>query len=318
MLLIPIGIVVFTLALAVLVLSFITYRLTFYNKRKLSTDPYYALDSEKMKPHAAISRRLIDNLSERAYERIEIKAHDGRLLSGRYYHNRDGAPLEIMFHGYKSTPIRDFSGGFDEAFCAGHNVILVDQRGHGGSYGKTITFGIKERRDCVDWVNYAVARFGSGVKILLVGISMGAATVLYASELELAPEVRGIVADCPYSSPELIIKKTAGEMGFPPNLVFPFIRLGGIIFGGFDVMERTPLDAVKNARLPLLLIHGDTDSFVPCDMSRELATAYAADVCFAVFEGAEHGLSYLVDTEKYSSLVKEFHKKTLCEQENII
>ena len=302
------------LILALLSVSYVTYRLTFYNKHKSDFDPYHSINKSPPPPFADVSRELIDDLVSRPFESVTITARDGKALFGRYYHTRDGAPLDIMLHGYKSGALHDFPGGFKEAVALGHNVLLVDQRGHGRSHGRTISFGIKERFDCLDWVDYAVRRFSSDVKITLVGISMGAATVICAAELDLPPAVRGVIADCPCSSAELIIKKVAGEMGFPPRLVFPFIRLGGRIFGGFDVCERTPLEAAENARLPLLLIHGDGDGFVPCEMSRDIAERYTGELTFEVFSDAGHGTSYLFDTERYRKILKEFYQKTLGER----
>ena len=301
-------------AAATLAASFVTYRLAFYNKNKLEYDPYYSLGKTPPPPFAEVSRRLIRELEESPFESVTITARDGKPLFARYYHTADGAPLDIMFHGYKSGALHDFPGGYKEAVALGHNVLLVDQRGHGRSHGRTVSFGIKERFDCLDWTYYAVSRFGADTKITLVGISMGAATVICAAGLNLPDAVRGIIADCPCSSGELIIKKVAGEMGFPTKLVFPFIRLGGRIFGGFDICEASPLLAAKSARLPLLLIHGDADRLVPCEMSRDIARLYAGEVTLELFPDATHGTSYLFDTERYRKILKEFYQKTLGEQ----
>ena len=239
-----------------LVTSYAAYRLAFYNKRKEKFNPFFSPERIKDYPFRDRSNELITALVAEPYEDVEITASDGKRLAGRYYHRADGAPLDIMFHGYMSGALHDFPGGALEAMAAGHNVLLVDQRGHGKSHGKTVSFGIKERFDCLDWTRYAVRRFGDDVRIILVGISMGAATVLYASELDLPSQVRGIIADCPFSSAEQVIKRTAAKMGFPVQIAFPIARLGGRIYGGFDVCERTTLETVRGAKLPLLLFHG--------------------------------------------------------------
>lgn len=315
MLWIPLTATALGIAAIVLALSILTYRMTFYNKHKEDFDPYHSVSKDPPPPFADVSRGLIDRLIAEPCEEVSITAHDGAVLSGRYYHTRDGAPIDLMLHGYKSGALHDFPGGALAALALGHNVLLVDQRGHGGSGGRSIAFGIRERFDCVDWVKYAIERFGEDVAITLVGISMGAATVILASELELPSAVRGIIADCPYSSAELMIRKTAAELGFPEKLVFPFIRLGGRLFGGFDICERTPLEAARCARLPLLLIHGTDDDFVPCDMSREIAAAYGGECRLELFEGARHGTSYLVDTPRYLALLSDFYEKIIDKEE---
>lgn len=308
---IAIAITAGALALTVLAAAYFTYRMTFYNKNKENFDVYCTVNKTPPPPHAELSRSLIDRIVKEPFEAVTITARDGKRLTAKYYHKKDGAPLDVMFHGYKSGALHDFSGGALAALDSGHNVLLVDHRGHGGSQGKTVAFGIKERYDCADWANYAVARFGDEVRITLVGISMGAATVILAAELELPKQVRGIVADCPYSSAEVMIRKTAAELGYPERLAFPFIRLGGRIFGGFDVCERTPLEAAKHARLPLLLIHGEADDFVPCEMSKSIASAWGGEVRLEIFEGADHGRSFLADTKRYLAVLREFYEKTL-------
>ena len=241
------------------------------------------------------------------YESVSISARDGTRLFARYFHVRDGAPLQIQFHGYRGTALRDFCGGNKLARESGQNTLVVDQRAHGRSGGRTITFGIRERMDCLCWAEYASQRFGSNTPIFLSGVSMGAATVLMASELELPCNVIGIIADCPYSSPEAIIRKVCREdMHLPPALVMPFVRLGARLFGHFDLKEVSAVQAVRNTDIPILLLHGEDDRFVPCDMSREIFDACAGEKTRITFPGAGHGLSYIVDTVRYSEAVSRF------------
>ena len=261
---------------------------------------------------------LIREMDEIPYEAVTISAQDGTKLAARYYHVRDGAPLQIQFHGYRGTAVRDFCGGNKLARESGQNTLVVDQRAHGKSGGTAITFGIRERWDCLSWAEYANQRFGSDTPIFLSGVSMGAATVLMASELKLPANVIGIIADCPYSSPEAIIRKVCREdMHLPPALVMPFIRLGARLFGHFDLREASALEAVQHTHIPILLIHGEDDRFVPCDMSREIFGACAGEKNRVTFPGAGHGLSYIVDTETYSDAVSCFVSQCLQKKEDM-
>jgi fermentation-respiration switch protein FrsA (DUF1100 family) len=193
----------------------------------------------------------------------------------------------------------------------GHNTLLVDQRAHGKSGGKSITFGIKERYDCLDWINYVSDRFGPDTKIILSGLSMGGATVLMASELDLPKNVVGIMADCPYSSPKEIIKQECKKMKLPPNIAYPFVRLGAIIFGKFDPSASTAKDAVSKAKIPILIIHGENDDFVPCSMSRDIYNACVSDKTLVTIPKASHGISYIIDRPLYEKNVSEFLGKIL-------
>ena len=305
--------------LIVLLIAGFSYRTAFYSSAHRKEDHYALPQGEQYEKERQRMLSLIRQMDDIPYESVFISARDGTRLFARYYHVRDGAPLQIQFHGYRGTALRDFCGGNKLARESGHNTLVVDQRAHGKSSGTTITFGIRERWDCLSWAEYANQRFGSNTPIFLSGVSMGAATVLMASELKLPANVIGIIADCPYSSPEAIIRKVCREdMHLPPTLVMPFIRLGARLFGHFDLREASALEAVQHTHIPILLIHGEDDRFVPCDMSREIFGACAGEKNRVTFPGAGHGLSYIVDTETYSDAVSCFvsqclQKKKICE-----
>ena len=303
-----------TLALliaAVLAISYWTYTVAFRSPNKTQGDIYNIPDNEQ---YGAVKEQMIEmirTLEARAYEEVSVRSHDGLLLKGRYYHVSDDAPLALCFHGYRGTSFRDFSGGSRIAFEDGQNVLLVDQRAHGGSEGRTITFGIEERYDCLDWINYAVDRFGENAKILLYGVSMGAASVLMASGLSLPAQVKGIVADCPYSSPKDIILKVAKQMRYPPRLAYPFIKLGARLYGHFDLEAITAEEAVKQATVPILIIHGEDDRFVPPEMSECVALANQSAVERQTFPMAGHALSYITDYDRYAALTRKFNASVL-------
>ena len=140
---------------------------------------------------------------------------------------------------------------------------------------------------------------------------MGAATVLMSASLNLPENVRGIMADCPYSTPSAIIRKVCKDVGYPPTLSYPFLWLGSLIFGGFRLDSCDAISAVKHTSLPILLIHGGDDRFVPCEMSREIYEACAAPKVLATFPGADHGLSYILDEPRYAGIVLDFLNKYL-------
>lgn len=292
--------------------SWYAYRVAFFSPKK-GRDRIPVHNGPQFAPYREEMERIYNRLNERPCEFVTIFSHDGLKLSGRYYHINDGAPLDIGFHGYKSSCLTDFSGGSGLSIQLGHNLLLVDQRAHGKSEGHTICFGIQERWDVLSWVDYALERFGPDTKILLYGISMGASTVLMASDLELPENVKGIIADCPYSSPKAIIRSVAGKRGLPVGLVWPFAVIGAKVYGGFDVQETDAVRAVKNARVPILLIHGEADGFVPCEMSEEVYRANTEKVQRHTFPGADHGISYLVDTPRYQKTVTQFVEKVLAQ-----
>ncbi len=286
--------------------SYYAYRTAFYSpnvdreKIKEVTDPHYT-------PYLAAIRDRFQGLKNRPCEFVTIQSSDGLTLSGRYYHLADKAPLAIGFHGYKSSWLTDFCGGADITFQMGHNLLLVDERAHGKSQGRSITFGIKERQDLLRWVEYAIERFGPDVKILLYGVSMGGATVIMASELELPVNVKGIVADCPYDEPSNIIKRVLGSK----QALYPLIRLGGMLYGRFDLESDSPIKALASIRIPILLLHGDRDDFVPLEMSRNLQHAAPEKIELHIIPGAGHARNQITNPQLYGKILTEFAKKHL-------
>lgn len=290
--------------------SYYAYRIAFYSP-KSNRDQVINPKEAQYDPYRTEMSRIFHQLNDRPCEFVSIVSHDGLQLTGRYYHVKDGAPLDLCFHGYRSHPITDFSGGTELSFQMEHNVLLVYQRTNGKSEGRSITFGILERLDLLDWVHFARERFGKDVQILLYGVSMGGATVLMASELDLPVNVKGIIADCPYSKPLDVILYVGERTSFPNWLIKPFAILAAKIYGGFNLLETDAVQAVQNAKVPILIIHGEDDRYVPCYMSEEVAQANPAMVQRYTFPEAAHGISYLVDTPRYHRIVKEFVGKVL-------
>ena len=293
------------IVIAVLGAAYYTYRLAFLAPTE-GRDKVPEPTGKHWDPYRETIEELFQNLINRPCEEITIRSHDGLTLFGRYYHTANGAPLVIGFHGYKSTYVADFSGGSTIAIDQGYNLLLVDQRSHGKSQGKTISFGIQERLDALKWVEYAMKRFGKGTKICLIGVSMGAATVLMASGLDLPTNVKGIVADCPYVRASDIIVKVAKGMGFPAWFTVPFAWLGAAIYGHFNLHATDAVASVKRSKIPILIIHGEADTLVPAEMSALAQQANPQMVRRVTFPGAGHAMSYIVDTPRYRKIAIEF------------
>lgn len=290
----------------ILLISYYTYTVAFYSpvgKRSDIDDPLKGPQYEAVSEHI---HRISHIMAKIPCESVTIHSFDGCKLHGRYYHVRDGAPLEILFHGYRSCAFRDCSGGHALSRKMGFNSLVVDQRAHGESDGVTISFGIREHRDCLCWIEYATQRFGADTPFILSGLSMGAATVLMATGLELPENVACVMADSPYSAPSAIIEKVCADMHYPVALCRPFIHLGAWLFGGFRLNACTAKDAVTHSKVPILLIHGEDDRLVPFSMSIEIAACSASRVVVSTFPGAGHGLSYMRDPIRYEKVVYDF------------
>ena len=188
----------------------------------------------------------------------------------------------------------------------GYNVVLIDERAHGMSEGHSITFGIRETRDAIDWVKYARNRFGEDIDLALVGISMGGAVVLMAADKVGKAK---ILADCPFSSPKLMLQETVRSIGLPVPIFYPLVNLSSIVFAHTNLNKLSAYDSIKNTTNKVLIIHGDSDTIVPHKLSQDLANTYPDKIQYELFHGAEHGMSYLVDKPRYQELVKDFLKE---------
>lgn len=281
----------------------------FYSPNKKPSDPYSLLHGSQFLAAKEEIYASTRRMEEVPFEQVMIRSFDGLTLSGRYYHTADGAPVKIIFHGYRSMALRDCAGGFALARKLGMNVLAVDQRAHGSSGGHVIAFGILERRDCLSWIDYIGGRFGGDIPIVLSGLSMGAATVVMAASLPLPGNVQCVLADCPYASPKEIIEKACRGLGLPAKLIMPFIRIAARIFGGFSLRQASAIDAVGVSPVPILLLHGEDDRLVPVEMSRLMHQVSNGCTQLATFPNAGHGLSYMVDSEGYERTVIAFLEK---------
>lgn len=291
------------------------YNLAFRRDEKRISKEKHAPEGEQYEPFHDVIIKGASNILDAPFEKVSITSRDGIKLVGRYYHTADGAPVSIIFHGYRSNIGCDCNGGYSLSLKNGYNVLAVYQRAHRESGGRTITFGVKERYDCLDWIEYIRERNGEDTKILLMGLSMGAATVLMAGGLDLPANVRGIFADCGYSSPKAILQEVMKQMGYPVWPTYFFVRLSARLFGGFDPEEASAVDAMKNCKVPVLIIHGDDDRFVPCQMSHDNYEACASEKELLIVKGAGHGLSYCVDAKSYEEAVQNFIKKVMADKE---
>ena len=297
----------FAVILLVLAISYYCFRIGFYvPPRKDPGDAIEFPEGKIYEPFYDAMRKWTLETRALPQEDFYIRTFDGLKLHGKYYEYAPGAPIELMFHGYRGAAERDLSGGVQRCFKLGRSALIVDQRASGKSEGNVISFGINEHRDCLAWVNFMVEHFGPDVKIILTGISMGASTVMIAGGTNLPENVIGILADCGFTSAKEIILTVLKQMHLPPKLAYPFVKLGAKLFGHFDLEEVDAVTALKNCTVPVIFYHGEEDDYVPCNMSKTAYEACASRKKLVTIPGAGHGLSYPVAPEHYRSTLREF------------
>lgn len=297
------------LIILILIISLFCYFKVFYAFKRKATSEYDIPPGKEYEEYRELMIEWQKQTAALPNKELSVTSYDGLTLYGKYYECNPGGPIEIMFHGYKGSAQRDLAGGVQRCFALNRNALLVDQRGAGKSQGHTITFGIRESKDCLKWIDLAIKKFGKETKIIITGISMGAATVLMAAQNELPENVVGVLADCGYTSAKEIIKKIIVEMKLPQKLVYPFIKLGARLYGGFDLEADSPSEAVKHCTVPAIFFHGRSDGFVPYTMSVENYNNCSNEKRLVIVDGADHGLSFPKDQKRYLKELDDFGKK---------
>lgn len=218
----------------------------------------------------------------------------------------------ICFHGYTSKGMSDYIGLSDYYLKRGYAMLLPDARAHGESEGEYIGFGCLDRKDALVWIRWVIQELGEDVEIILHGTSMGGATVLMASGLELSPQVKGIVSDCGFTSPKEVFTHVLNSMYHLP--AFPVIQGADIMnrkLAGYGMDECNAKREVARAKVPILFIHGSNDTFVPARMCDEIYDCCASPKKKLIVEGAAHAESYYKDTEKYEQALNEFFQEIM-------
>lgn len=261
-------------------------------------------DWEQYKP---LLKERREYMMAQPHEDVYIGSEDGLMLHGVYFPGTESNRLVICFHGYTSEGMNDYIGLSGYYLKKGYRMLLVDERAHGKSEGTYIGFGCKDRLDAKKWIEWGIRKCGKDVQILLHGISMGGATILMASGLALPGQVKGIISDCAFTSPKYVFTHVLHAMYHMP--AFPLIQISDAVNkrkAGYGLDECNAAREVRKAKIPILLIHGDADPFVPCRMCDEIYENCASEKKKLIIKGASHAECYYKDTAAYEKALNEF------------
>ena len=245
------------------------------------------------------------------HEDVYIRSEDGLRLHATYFPNGEADKAVICFHGYTSEGMSDYIGLSDYYLRNGYRMLLIDARAHGSSGGQYIGFGCLDRYDALGWIQWMIKTCGEKIQILLHGISMGGATVLMTGGLELPEQVKGIISDCGFTSPKEVFTHVLHSMYHLP--AFPMIQIADAVNrrnAGYGLDECNAAREAGKIMVPVLLIHGDADTFVPCSMCQQIY-----DNCPTaerlIVEGAGHAESYYKDSNAYEEALDNFAGKVI-------
>ena len=252
-------------------------------------------------------------------EDVYIISRDGLRLHGYFLPREDAKGTLIMVHGWRSRVAYDFSVIWQKYRDMGYNLLGIEQRAIGASEGKYICFGVKEQLDLIDWVKYINGRCGEDSPVIFSGISMGSSTVMFAiGNEELPGNVIGAIADCGFTSAHDEFCHLLRTSYHLPR--FPFLYIANVfakLFCGFTFNECNSTKTLKNAKVPVLFIHGEADGFVPIEFTKRSYEACASRCELFTVKDADHGMSYLVDREngdrRLTAFLNSLHTQNECE-----
>ncbi len=270
--------------------------------------------TRELDPHSQMQRlkeAILEGQSffrEHRGESLTIQVNGIELAARRFPQELPKGRI-FLFHGYRSIAENDFGAVMNFYYDLGYELVLVDQRACGKSGGLWIGFGVLERHDCKAWIEYLNQEFGV-LPTFLSGVSMGCATVLMATGLNLPSNVYGIIADCGFTSPkEIITYVMKRKIHLPIQFLMPALSLFSKIFAGYYFGEYSTIDAMKTNRIPIVFIHGKNDHFVPSEMTIRNYEACIAEKKLLLVDGAGHGTSFLQDKETIEKEIRIFLKK---------
>ncbi len=244
----------------------------------------------------------------------DFPAEDWTLESfdGLKLHAKKFSPAEptnrwaILIHGYgrDGTFAYDYA---DEYLKRGWNVLVPDLRAAGQSEGQFITMGALESRDVFDWAG----KLPTDAKIVLHGVSMGAATALMTAAQE-PPNLIAVVEDCGYTSAyEMFAAQLNKIFGLPEYPIMPCADWVCKFHTTVKISDAAPLAVVDKIKVPVLFIHGDADKLVPFDMMTQLYDACTAPKEKFVVAGAGHADAKSTNPAAYFDKVFAFIDSTL-------
>jgi len=239
-----------------------------------------------------------------------IRAEDGIHLAAIYLSNNSDKTV-ILAHGYHN--VHDQMIPYAKLFMdLGYNVLMPDARGHGVSDGHIIGFGWLDRRDYIKWIEEVNKRSKIRQEIVLFGVSMGAATVLAtAGEADLPKNVDAVIEDSGFSSAQKEFSYRLGHHYFLPPFLSVFVSLMTRVTGGYSLKEADIAQQAANISIPVLMIHGDADRYVPVEMMAEIKSSLAKQLPKESHRvhGADHVQSRSADPKKYQQTIEDFLKQ---------
>jgi len=284
-------------AIAVFLILFLGTNKPDFDERDLKGTVY--------EPYEELFKENIGFFKKLEMEDVYVNAYDGKKLHGRYL---DGgfSKTAILIHGYRSTPYNNFAvlGRFlyEEK---GFNLLFVENRATGGSGGKFVGFGLKEKYDVRSWARF-VAKKPEVSEILIAGVSMGATAIAFTADRLTDKKISGVILDCGFQCPrDQIIHIGDGYKPLPGRILMPAVELLARVFLRIDIRENTTRH-LNRMQVPALFIHGEKDETVPFYEGENAYRECGSGKMRYFVEDADHAMAFYADLEEGKKAVSRF------------
>lgn len=287
----------------------------FFNMALERETKHFKVRAEENGKYGDIVRAGEAKMASFPCEHVYTESFDGLKLHARFYKQEGAERTMVLVHGWRGGWNYDFCLGGPWLYEEGYNLLVIDQRGQGESEGEYMTMGIHERKDCHTWLKWLEENTDTtSVPVYFMGISMGASTVLMAAGDPMPDYVKGIIADCGYTTPyDMFYHYGRRAYHIPPFLMEMFNRYC-IRHAGIDLKSYSTVEAMEPNQVPVYFVHGKGDTFVPMEMTLESYEACKAPKRLLLVEDASHAMSFLFGQEQYIRGAHEFFKECEAQQ----
>jgi len=234
------------------------------------------------------------------YQDVAFTTRDGLKLKGWFIPNKKSNKVIIVCHGYPMD--KGDVLGVTEFFARGYNLLYFDFRAMGKSQGRISTSGWREKEDFLSAVRFLKAKGFSDIGAF--GFSMGGAAIFLAN----SPDIKCIVSDSSYAALEAAVKVIFKNFGFLQDPLIKMVNLWARLFLRFDLNSAAPVKYIAGMKIPILLIHCQTDTHIPFTQALQLHQANPQSQLLLIREG-DHGESVL--SAEYEPRILKFFRDNL-------
>ena len=264
------------------------------------------LTNTQYKPYISDLYSDMDYMSKMKYKEVKINSFDNLELKANYYDNKSNK-CAILIHGYKATPLNNFSTIGKYLLDMGYNLLMIYQRTHGKSDGKYITFSKKEGLDLLKWIEY-VNNMDNIDEIILYGISMGSSTLMSISDRLDCKKVKLLVFEAGFIKMSKMIKDSLKRKNKLLLLFYPLVKVHALVLShfrisGFDISKR-----LNNCNYKALFIHGKEDRLISYKDSIHAFENKKNDKELLLIDGAGHNMCNLYNRSIIEEKIKEMTK----------